>query len=118
MFKMARIKNNGQVNRQQFSISEMEDYGDQFNDYQNLNLEDICGCWHSQELCPTLLVYKDHTAYKIALLHVDELGQVQPEVCTLQDNGAIRTREGNVKLLLDENSYLLTLVGVGEYYKK
>ena len=47
---MTRIKNNGQVNRQRFSIAEMEDFGDQFNDYQNLNLEDICGCWHSWKI--------------------------------------------------------------------
>lgn len=114
---MARIKNNGQVNRQRFSIAEMEDYGDQFKT-QGINLEDVCGCWYSKELCPTLLIYKDHNVFKIALLHVDELGQVQPETCTIHNDCEIHTREGNVKILLDDNFYLLTLVGVGEYYKK
>lgn len=117
MFKMNRIKNNGRVSRQRFSVSEMEDFEDQNSDHRRINLEDICGCWYSRELCPTLLIYKDHNHFMVALLHTDELGQVQPEICKIENGREICTREGIVRLSLDENSYQLFLAGIGEYYK-
>ena len=116
MFKMSRIKSNGQVSRQRYSISEMENFSDNFNDSHEINLEDLCGCWHSKELCPNILIFKDHNFFKLAILHVDDCAQVIPEICTIQD-GQIHTKEGKVKLLLDKDFYLLTLVGMGEYYK-
>ena len=56
MFKMTRIEQNGSEKRQGFSLEEMVDFADQQTGNSELNLDDVCGCWRSRELSPSLLI--------------------------------------------------------------
>lgn len=116
MFKMTRINRNGRENRQGFSIAEMQDYADQQTGGDDeLNMDDVCGCWRSEELGPTLLFYKDHKQYKVALLEINEYGQVIPKIYNVENN-MLLTNEGIAKISLDDDC-ILNVWGLGEYEK-
>jgi hypothetical protein len=116
MFKMTRINRNGRENRQGFSIAEMQDYADQQTGGDDeLNMDDVCGCWQSEELSPTLLFYKDHKQYKVALLEINEYGQVIPKIYNVENN-MLLTNEGIAKISLDDDC-ILNVWGLGEYEK-
>lgn len=106
MFKMTRIEQNGSEKRQGFSLEEMVDFADQQTGNSELNMDDVCGCWQSKELSPSLLIYKDHSLYKIAILKINEYGQVIPEIHVL-----------NKKILTLDEDDILRVWGLGEYEK-
>jgi|GEM_PF-7111430 len=49
-----------------------------------IRIDDICGVWRSYSIFPTLLIYRDRTKYKLCVMQTDDLGQVQPEIFTLE----------------------------------
>lgn len=116
MFKMNRIKNNGNEKKQLFSLTEMEEYADQYVDHTHINLDDLCGCWQSVELSPTVLIFKDHRVYKFLFLFVDDLGQIVPDVHAIENN-RVKTDDGEIILNLGDDN-VLTVWGLGEYIKQ
>ena len=46
-------------------------------------MDDIYGVWRSFSIFPTLLIYKDHSKYKLCIMQTDDVGQVQPEIFIL-----------------------------------
>ena len=106
MFKMTRIEQNGSEKRQGFSLEEKVDFADQQTGNSELNMYDVCGCWRSRELSTSLLIYKDHSQYRIAILCINEYGEVIPEINALKEE----------ILTLDEDD-ILRVWGLGEYEK-
>ena len=49
-----------------------------------VRMDDICGVWKSFSIFPTLLIYKDHSKYKLCIMQTDDVGQVQPEIFILE----------------------------------
>ena len=117
MFKMNRIQHNGNEKQQAFSLSEMEDFADQIGEIKEIeNMDDLCGCWRSEQLSPTVLIFKDHKIYKFLFLHVDDLGQVIPVVHFLKE-GRVQTADGEIMLSLGDDNVLIVW-GLGEYVKQ
>mgnify|MGYP005933183281 CR=1 FL=1 len=100
--------------KDRFSKEELNEIEGFENEY--FNPEDLCGSWYCKlDIFPSILIYKDHALYKVAILHTSLTGQVQPEICIL-DNFMISCSLGVVRLSLSDNLTLM-LSGMGEYRK-
>lgn len=91
---------------------------DEIEEFENahINPEDLCGSWYCKmEIFPSILIFKDHSIYKVAILHTSLTGQVQPEICVLE-NLTISCSLGVIRLSLSD-SFALMLSGMGEYSK-
>ena len=84
------------------------------------NLDDLCGVWLSVNLCPSLIIYKDHCVYKVAIIHIGDAGQALPEVCTLHQKNEcyfVDTLQPT-ELLYDDDNDLIVLSPYGNYVRK
>lgn len=83
-FKMSRMKYNGPERNQHFSLSQMEEFESEMPEIPGLfNPEDMCGTWYN-DLHLSVLIFKSHSLFKVAILTVDTAGMVIPEIAPLE----------------------------------
>lgn len=83
-----------------------------------VKLEDLCGVWQSVDYSPTLLIYKDHSLYKVAILNISVSGQVVPEICPIEGDQSgfhAYTSLGKSKLTFDNKTGRLIFTPCGAY---
>lgn len=85
------------------------------------DLDDLCGVWLSMSFCPSLIIYKDHSVYKVAVINIDDAARAIPQICTL------RLEEGHyfvdfsgwpVELLYNAENDTLVLPPYGCYLRQ
>ena len=85
-------------------------------------LDDLCGCWYSLNLNPTLLIYKDHSKYLLSILHITPSGQASPKTYEIKNENdsfySIRCNGVYEKLSYEKSSDELFLGGNGSYLRE
>lgn len=113
-----RIKKNGKVMKQNRSLAEMAEFENPSIEY--MDLDKICGIWYSNWLFLTLLIYKDHSVYKVAILQKGT-EYIDVEICPVEidpKGWCITSSEGKTLLSYNPVDRSLNLMTFGIFYRK
>lgn len=119
--KMNRIKYNGPVRKQKYLLDQIEELDGNLNNDENpefFKLEDVCGTWYNN-LYLSIMIYKDHAAYKVAFLHIQE-GMVVPEISPIDnDSGGyyMINSYGKIRIYFDDMTGGIVLDSLGSFYR-
>lgn len=117
---MSRNKYNGSEKNQSFSLTQMKEFESEIWENTGLfNPEDMCGTW-CNDLSLSLLIFKDHSLFKVAFLNVNTAGMVIPEVCPIEEDSKghyFCSSSGKIRLTFDDISGMLGLDGFGRFFR-